>query len=71
MFFCTAYDIILTLFHVIQDLGFLPFQGTVKLKNPEHEFWLLEDYGTDPNNAPEKPFCIYFGRWVRFREIEY
>lgn len=48
----------------IDDLGFLPFQGTVKLKNPEHEFWLLEDYGTDPNNAPEKPFCIYFGRWI-------
>ncbi|XP_078256297.1 tRNA (guanine(10)-N(2))-methyltransferase TRMT11 isoform X1 [Rhinoraja longicauda] len=48
----------------IDDLGFLPFQGTVKLKNPEHEFWLLEDYGTDPNNAPEEPFCIYFGRWI-------
>ncbi|XP_072913448.1 tRNA (guanine(10)-N2)-methyltransferase homolog isoform X2 [Hemitrygon akajei] len=48
----------------IDDLGFLPFQGTVKLKEPEHVFWLLEDYGTDPNNAPEKPFHIYFGRWV-------
>ncbi|XP_059837494.1 tRNA (guanine(10)-N2)-methyltransferase homolog isoform X1 [Hypanus sabinus] len=48
----------------IDDLGFLPFQGTVKLKEPEHVFWLLEDYGTDPNNAPEKPFHIYFGRWI-------
>ncbi|XP_067839904.1 tRNA (guanine(10)-N2)-methyltransferase homolog isoform X2 [Heptranchias perlo] len=48
----------------IDNLGFLPFRGTVNLKNPEHVFWLLEDYGTDPNNAPEKPFCIYFGRWL-------
>ncbi|XP_038655687.1 tRNA (guanine(10)-N2)-methyltransferase homolog isoform X2 [Scyliorhinus canicula] len=48
----------------IDNLEFLPFQGTVNLKKPEHVFWLLEDYGTDPNNAPEKPFSIYFGRWL-------
>eukprot|EP00062_Callorhinchus_milii_P013995 gi/632962680/ref/XP_007897456.1/ PREDICTED: tRNA (guanine(10)-N2)-methyltransferase homolog [Callorhinchus milii] len=48
----------------IDDLEFLPFKGKVNLKSPEHVFWLLEDYGTDPNNTPEKPFVLYFGRWL-------
>uniref|UniRef100_A0A3B3VQL6 tRNA (guanine(10)-N(2))-methyltransferase TRMT11 n=1 Tax=Poecilia latipinna TaxID=48699 RepID=A0A3B3VQL6_9TELE len=34
------------------------------LKNPQHIFCLLEDYGTDPNNIPEHPKYIYFGRWI-------
>lgn len=45
---------------------YLPFEGTVSLKSPEHVFCLLEDYGTDPNNIPEHPNYIYFGRWVRY-----
>ncbi|XP_074920021.1 tRNA (guanine(10)-N(2))-methyltransferase TRMT11 isoform X5 [Chelonoidis abingdonii] len=45
-------------------LEFLPFEGKVNLKNPEHIFWILEDYGMDPNNVPENPLDLYFGRWI-------
>uniref|UniRef100_A0A8C3HZK8 tRNA (guanine(10)-N(2))-methyltransferase TRMT11 n=1 Tax=Chrysemys picta bellii TaxID=8478 RepID=A0A8C3HZK8_CHRPI len=45
-------------------LEFLPFEGKVNLKNPEHIFWILEDYGMDPNNIPEEPLDLYFGRWI-------
>ncbi|XP_048882801.1 tRNA (guanine(10)-N2)-methyltransferase homolog [Brienomyrus brachyistius] len=48
----------------IDALEFLPFQGKVNLKNPEHIFCLLEDYGSDPNNIPDEPFYVYFGRWI-------
>ncbi|KAG7469916.1 hypothetical protein MATL_G00133890 [Megalops atlanticus] len=48
----------------IDALEFLPFQGKVNLKNPDHVFCLLEDYGTDPNNIPDEPFHVYFGRWI-------
>ncbi len=48
-----------------QAMEYLPFEGTVNLKSPQHIFCLLEDYGTDPNNIPEHPYYIYFGRWVR------
>lgn len=47
-----------------QALEYLPFEGTVSLKTPQHVFCLLEDYGTDPNNIPEHPDYVYFGRWV-------
>ncbi|XP_053737182.1 tRNA (guanine(10)-N2)-methyltransferase homolog isoform X1 [Synchiropus splendidus] len=48
----------------IDALEYLPFEGTVSLKNPQHVFCLLEDYGIDPNNIPDDPFYIYFGRWI-------
>ncbi|KAF6714402.1 tRNA (guanine(10)-N2)-methyltransferase-like [Oryzias melastigma] len=48
----------------IDALEYLPFEGTVSLKTPQHIFCLLEDYGTDPNNIPERPDYIYFGRWI-------
>ncbi|XP_056901187.1 tRNA (guanine(10)-N2)-methyltransferase homolog isoform X1 [Takifugu flavidus] len=48
----------------IDALEYLPFEGTVSLKNPQHVFCLLEDYGSDPNNIPEHPDYIYFGRWI-------
>lgn len=48
-----------------QAMDYLPFEGTVSLKSPQHIFCLLEDYGTDPNDIPEHPNYIYFGRWVR------
>ncbi|XP_034965145.2 tRNA (guanine(10)-N2)-methyltransferase homolog isoform X2 [Zootoca vivipara] len=48
----------------IDSLEFLPFEGKVNLKKPNHIFWLLEDYGTDPNNIPEQPLDLYFGRWI-------
>uniref|UniRef100_A0A1A7WHI6 tRNA (guanine(10)-N(2))-methyltransferase TRMT11 n=2 Tax=Iconisemion striatum TaxID=60296 RepID=A0A1A7WHI6_9TELE len=48
----------------IDALEYLPFEGTVSLTSPQHIFCLLEDYGTDPNNIPEHPNYIYFGRWI-------
>ncbi|XP_026102532.1 tRNA (guanine(10)-N2)-methyltransferase homolog, partial [Carassius auratus] len=48
----------------IDALDFLPFKGTVNLKDPEHIFCLLEDYGSDPYDIPEEPFHMYFGRWI-------
>ncbi|KAK9960839.1 hypothetical protein ABG768_008673 [Culter alburnus] len=48
----------------IDALDFLPFEGKVSLKDPEHIFCLLEDYGSDPNDIPEEPFHVYFGRWI-------
>ncbi|XP_053237820.1 tRNA (guanine(10)-N2)-methyltransferase homolog isoform X1 [Podarcis raffonei] len=48
----------------IDSLEFLPFEGKVNLKKPDHIFWLLEDYGMDPNNIPEQPLDLYFGRWI-------
>ncbi|KAL9864860.1 tRNA (guanine(10)-N(2))-methyltransferase TRMT11 isoform 2-T2 [Geothlypis trichas] len=48
----------------IDALEFLPFKGKVNLKNPEHVFWILEDYGMNPNDVPEEPIHLYFGRWI-------
>ncbi|XP_027704411.1 tRNA (guanine(10)-N2)-methyltransferase homolog isoform X2 [Vombatus ursinus] len=48
----------------IDALEFLPFEGKVNLKDPQHVFSILEDYGLDPNHIPEKPLNIYFGRWI-------
>ncbi|TDH12111.1 hypothetical protein EPR50_G00067760 [Perca flavescens] len=48
----------------IDAMEFLPFEGAVSLKSPQHCFCLLEDYGTDPNDIPEHPNYIYFGRWI-------
>ncbi|KAH0518422.1 tRNA (guanine(10)-N2)-methyltransferase-like protein [Microtus ochrogaster] len=45
-------------------LEFLPFEGKVNLKKPQHVFSVLEDYGLDPNRIPETPHNIYFGRWI-------
>ncbi|XP_077018943.1 tRNA (guanine(10)-N(2))-methyltransferase TRMT11 isoform X5 [Tamandua tetradactyla] len=45
-------------------LEFLPFEGKVNLKKPQHIFSILEDYGLDPNCIPENPNNIYFGRWI-------
>ncbi|XP_037699643.1 tRNA (guanine(10)-N2)-methyltransferase homolog isoform X3 [Choloepus didactylus] len=48
----------------IDALEFLPFEGKVNLKKPQHIFSILEDYGLDPNCIPEHPNNIYFGRWI-------
>ncbi|CAB1334169.1 unnamed protein product [Coregonus sp. 'balchen'] len=48
----------------IDAMEYLSFEGRVNLKNPKHIFCLLEDYGTDPNNIPDEPLYIYFGRWI-------
>ncbi|XP_069463607.1 tRNA (guanine(10)-N2)-methyltransferase homolog isoform X2 [Ambystoma mexicanum] len=48
----------------IDDLAFLPFKGKVNLRNADHIFCLLEDYGLDPNNIPQQPLDVFFGRWI-------
>ncbi|XP_049756307.1 tRNA (guanine(10)-N2)-methyltransferase homolog isoform X4 [Elephas maximus indicus] len=48
----------------IDALEFLPFEGKVNLKKPQHVFSILEDYGLNPNCIPENPHNIYFGRWI-------
>lgn len=48
----------------IDAMEYLPFEGTVNLRSPQHVFCLLEDYGTDPNSIPEHPDYVYFGRWI-------
>ena len=50
---------------VIQQFEFLPFQGHVKLSDPDHVFSLLLDYGDNPNSAPSHPERMIFGRLVR------
>ncbi|XP_066269435.1 tRNA (guanine(10)-N2)-methyltransferase homolog [Branchiostoma lanceolatum] len=49
---------------IIDALDFLPFQGRVDLKNAEHTFYILEDYGDDPTRTPEEPYRTFFGRWI-------
>uniref|UniRef100_A0A8C5LC41 tRNA (guanine(10)-N(2))-methyltransferase n=1 Tax=Jaculus jaculus TaxID=51337 RepID=A0A8C5LC41_JACJA len=48
----------------IDALEFLPFEGKVNLKKPQHTFSILEDYGLDTNCIPEHPYNICFGRWI-------
>lgn len=48
---------------LIHRLAALPFKGTVKLKHPQHVFWLIETHGKDSGLA--LPSCqkrFYFGR---------
>ncbi|KAM8946538.1 tRNA (guanine(10)-N(2))-methyltransferase TRMT11 [Pelodytes ibericus] len=48
----------------IDTLEFVPFKGKVNLQNAEHIFYLLEDYGPEPNNPQKEPLEIFFGRWI-------
>lgn len=48
----------------IEMFDYLPVEGPVNLKNPDHVLHYVEDYGLDPNNAPETPYYCYFGLWV-------
>uniref|UniRef100_A0A8C5MH21 tRNA (guanine(10)-N(2))-methyltransferase TRMT11 n=1 Tax=Leptobrachium leishanense TaxID=445787 RepID=A0A8C5MH21_9ANUR len=48
----------------IDVLEFVPFRGKVNLQNAEHIFYLLEDYGPEPNNPRKEPLQIFFGRWI-------
>jgi len=42
------------------------FKGKVNLKNPDNTFGLLEYYGACGTQPSQKPYQIYFGRWVKF-----
>ncbi|RWS10314.1 hypothetical protein B4U79_11872 [Dinothrombium tinctorium] len=48
----------------IERLSFLNFKGVIDLKNPDNLFYLIEYNGIDPNNIPEKPYALFFGRWI-------
>ncbi|GBP89335.1 tRNA (guanine(10)-N2)-methyltransferase homolog [Eumeta japonica] len=48
----------------IEAFNYLPLQGPVKLKNPDVTLSYIEFYGTDPNNPPDLPYDLFFGRWV-------
>lgn len=48
----------------IEEFHYLPFEGPIQLNEPNHSFHLIEYYGLDPNTVPEKPYRIFFGRWV-------
>ncbi|XP_072175830.1 tRNA (guanine(10)-N(2))-methyltransferase homolog [Diadema setosum] len=43
---------------------YLPLKGKVRLRDPDQIFYIFEDYGTRPNQAPEKPYRIFVGRWI-------
>ncbi|XP_047315113.1 tRNA (guanine(10)-N2)-methyltransferase homolog [Impatiens glandulifera] len=50
----------------IKSMAYIPFQGRVSLKNPEHKFWLMEtdDYGKNNGLPPIIERRIFFGREV-------
>lgn len=50
----------------IETLSYLPFNGDVLLKNSDFEYYYIEFYGLDPNNVPEQPDHILFGKWVYY-----
>lgn len=49
---------------VLQKLSFLPFEGKVDFQDSQHLFYIMEDYGDDPNTAPVEPVRIFFGRLI-------
>ncbi|KAI4335515.1 hypothetical protein L6164_014153 [Bauhinia variegata] len=51
---------------LIQGLSYIPFMGQVKLKNPDHNFWLIEtdDYGANNGLPPIVQKSIFFAREV-------
>ncbi|KAJ1662118.1 hypothetical protein IW140_000803 [Coemansia sp. RSA 1813] len=50
---------------VIESFSFLGFQGPIRMKNPEMEFLVCEDYGeSDLPVPPETPKMLWFGRMV-------
>lgn len=48
----------------IETVGYLPFEGDVKLKDSENEYFYIEYNGSDPMNLPPQPEQIFFGKWV-------
>lgn len=48
----------------IDQLEVLGFEGPIVLKDPKNLFYLIEYYGNDSNNIPEKPYAIFFARWI-------
>lgn len=62
---------------IIQSFAYLDFQGPIRMKNPDEDFWVLEEYTSDVATSKttvsssstrpaelQTPQKIYFGRWV-------
>uniref|UniRef100_A0A1B6DG38 Uncharacterized protein n=1 Tax=Clastoptera arizonana TaxID=38151 RepID=A0A1B6DG38_9HEMI len=45
----------------IETFSYLPFEGPVKLKDPDVVMQYIEYYGMDPNNRPTVPCEVFFG----------
>lgn len=48
----------------IDSLEYLKFEGTIDLKNAQHQFVYFEFWGMDPMDVPPEPQQVAFGRWV-------
>lgn len=48
----------------IEEMDYLPFKAPVNLKTPQERYMYYEYYGMDPNDVPEEPEAILFGRLV-------
>ena len=48
----------------IESLSYIPFLGPVSLSNPQAVFGYFEFHGLDPNNIPEEPLKLLFGRLI-------
>ncbi|WAQ93875.1 TRM11-like protein [Mya arenaria] len=51
---------------IIEDLPHetLAFEGPVDLKNPQHEYHIIEDYGSLLGQPTEAPQQVYFAKWI-------
>ncbi|XP_076177877.1 tRNA (guanine(10)-N(2))-methyltransferase TRMT11 isoform X2 [Ptiloglossa arizonensis] len=48
----------------IESFSYLPLEGPVKLNNPDTTLCYIEFYGLNPNNIPDIPYELFFGRWI-------
>jgi tRNA (guanine10-N2)-methyltransferase len=63
---------------IIQSFAYLPLKGPIRMKDPDVDFWVLEEYSQDIEAKPQaifqsptsqtntrvQPKIIYFGRWL-------
>lgn len=49
---------------LLQKFSYLPLKGPVKLANPDITLQYFEYYGTNPNEVPENPIHVFFGKLV-------
>ncbi|XP_047504728.1 tRNA (guanine(10)-N2)-methyltransferase homolog isoform X1 [Pieris napi] len=48
----------------IENFSYLPLGGAVNLNKPDVTFSYIEFYGVDPNNVPQQPCDLFFGKWI-------
>ncbi|CAL7945845.1 unnamed protein product [Xylocopa violacea] len=48
----------------IESFSYLPLEGPVRLNNPDTTLCYIEFYGLNPNDIPEEPYELFFGRWI-------